>query len=166
MKKNICRIAILIMLAGLTVVGGRAQTNNLRKVKVYFWEVNSVSGGDELKAFIREVDAKSPLRPTLEAFVAGPTAAEEAKGFSGLAYGGMKLASVKLTNGTARLDFTREIRDDYNPGDLETLRFESDVIKTAKQFPTVRKVIVCVNGYDEFGIGMVIDEPVACPQDK
>ncbi len=166
LKNNLCRILILTLLVGLSFTGGNAQTNKLRKVKVYFWEFNKTTEGDEFTAFTREVDAKSPLRPTIEAFIAGPTAAEEAKGFAGLAYGDLKLSSVKLKNGTARLDFSREIRDDYNPGDLETLRFESAVIRTAKQFPGVKKVIVCVNGYNEFGIGMVIDERVACPKDK
>ncbi|MEP6901602.1 MAG: GerMN domain-containing protein [Actinomycetota bacterium] len=166
LKKNTYRILILTVLVGLTLVGGNAQTNKSRKVKVYFWEFNKQTKGDELTAFTREVDAKSPLRPTIEAFVAGPTAEEEAKGFSGLAYGDMKLASVKIKNGTARIDFTREIRADYNPGDLETLRFEDAVTRTAKQFPTVKKVVVCVNGINEFGIGMVIDRPKPCPKEK
>jgi spore germination protein GerM len=167
MKNNVCQILILTLFAGLTFVGANAQkTSNLRKVQVYFWEVNKQTSGDELTAFTREVDAKSPLRPTIEAFVAGPTAEEEAKGFAGLAYGNLKLDSVKIKNGTARIDFSREIRADYNPGDLETLRFEEAVTRTAKQFPTVKKVVVCVNGYNEFGIGMVIDDRIPCPKDK
>jgi spore germination protein GerM len=166
MKKYLCRLLILTVLLPAAFLGGNAQTAKLRTVKVYFWEINNESGGDELKPFAREVAAASPLRPTVEAFLAGPTAAEEAKGFGGLAYGGLKLVSVKLKNGTARIDFTREIRADYNPGDLETLRFESALTKTAKQFPTVKKVVVCVNGYNEFGVGMVIDAPVPCPKDK
>ncbi|MBA2493868.1 MAG: GerMN domain-containing protein, partial [Acidobacteria bacterium] len=131
-----------------------------------FWEVNNESGGDELKPFMRQVDAKSPLRPTIEALIAGPNAEEEKKGFSGVAYGSLKLASVKLKKGAVRIDFTREIRADYNPGDLQTLRFESAVIKTAKQFSSVKKVIVCVNGFNEFGIGMVRDDRVPCPKEK
>lgn len=163
----ICRLLIFTFLVSLNFVGGNAQTkNNLIKVKVYFWEYNNESGGDELKPFTREVDGKAPLRATIEAFIVGPTAEEEAKGFAGLVYGDMKLVSVKLKNGKARIDFTREIRDDYNPGDLETLRFEDGLIRTAKQFPSVKKVIVCVNGYNEFGIGMVIDDRIPCPKDK
>ncbi len=166
LKKNICRILIIMLLTGLTLTGGNAQTTGLKKVKVYFWEFNKQTEGDEFAAFTRKVDAKSPLRPTIEAFLAGPTAEEEAKGFAGLAYGDLKLASAKLRNGTARIDFTREIRADYNPGDLETLRFEEAVTRTAKQFPTVKKVVVCVNGDNEFGIGMVIDKRIPCPKDK
>ncbi|MGI8641841.1 MAG: GerMN domain-containing protein [Pyrinomonadaceae bacterium] len=163
------QILIFTLLVGLTFVGTKAQTDKgLKKVKVYFWEINKETEGDDLIAFTREVDAKSPLRPTIEALIAGPTTEEEAKGFTGVDYGDLKLSSVKIKRGVARIDFTRTIRgmEDYNPGDLLTLRFETAVIRTAKQFPTVKKVIVCVNGMNEFGIGMVIDAPVPCPKDK
>jgi len=95
-----------------------------------------------------------------------PTEAEQKLGYFSADYGDMKLVSVKLKRGTARIDFSRVIRDDYNPGDLQTLAFESAVIKTAKQFPAVKKVIVCVNGMNEFGVGKVIDAPVPCPKEK
>jgi spore germination protein GerM len=81
----------------------------------------------------------------------------------------MKLVSVKLKNGVAQIDFSRQLNKDqsnFNPGDLLTLSFESAVIKTAKQFPAVKKVVVCVNGMNEFGIGMVIDAPIPCPKEK
>ncbi len=168
MKNRIIKFTVEIfvftLIVGLIQIGGNAQTNKLKKVKVYFWEFNKATEGDEFSAFTREVDARSPLRPTIAAFIAGPTAEEEAKGFAGLAYGVLKLASLNLKNGTVRIDFTREIRADDNPGDLETLRFEAALVRTVKQFPSVKKVIVCVNGYNEFGIGMVIDAPIPCPQ--
>ena len=46
------------------------------------------------------------------------------------------------------------------------LRFQEAVVKTAKQFPSVKKVIVCVNGLNEFGIGLVLDEAVPCQRGK
>jgi spore germination protein GerM len=112
------------------------------------------------------VDKKAPLRPTIEALIAGPTPAEDPSRFASVAYGDLKLSSIKVKRGTARIDFTRELRDDYNPGDLETLRFEAAVIRTAKQFPEIKKVVVCVNGLNEFGIGLVEDSPRPCPKNK
>jgi hypothetical protein len=44
--------------------------------------------------------------------------------------------------------------------------FAGAVTETAKQFRGVRKVEVCVNGLNEFGIGMVSDAPVPCPKRK
>ena len=139
-----------------------AQVGQLKKVSVYFWEFNREGGGDDLIAFTRHVDKKAPLRPTIEALLAGPTAAEDPSRFASISYGGIKLSNSVVKRGTARLEFTRAMREDYNPGDLETLRFESAVIRTAKQFPEIKKVIVCVNGMNEFGVGMVIDAPEPC----
>lgn len=97
--------------------------------------------------------------------LAGPTVAENRKRYGSVAYGDLKLSSVKITGGTARIDFTRVISEDNNPGDLQTLRFEAAVIRTAKQFPEIKNVIVCVNGINEFGIGLVEDAPRPCPKD-
>jgi spore germination protein GerM len=152
------------------VAQGSGQQNvksdpRLKVIRVYF-PVEPPSEGPELKPLRRQVDARSPLRPAIEALVAGPTSAEAKEGYVGVAYGDLRLASVKLARGVARIDFTREIRSDYNPGDLQTLRFQEAVMKTAKQFPSVKKVIVCVNGMNEFGIGLVLDAPVPCRPDK
>lgn len=137
----------------------------LKVIRIYF-PVEPPTEGPELKPLPRQVDATSPLRPAIEALIAGPTSAEAKEGYVGVAYGDLKLASVKLERGVARIDFTREIRSDYNPGDLQTLRFQEAVVKTAKQFPSVKKVIVCVNGLNEFGIGLVLDAPVPCQRKK
>ncbi len=141
-----------------------AQSADLKKVTVYFWEFNREGGGDDMIAFTRMVNKKAPLRPTVEALLAGPTVAENRKRFGSVAYGDIKLSSIQITGGTARIDFTRVVREDNNPGDLQTLRFESTVIRTAKQFPEIKNVILCVNGMNEFGVGMVIDAPLPCKQ--
>lgn len=146
------------------VVAQRTADSNLRKVKVYFWEFNREGGGDDMIPFTRYVDKRAPLRPTIEALLAGPTKEEDPDGFSSVAYGDVKLSAVAIRRATVRIDFTRTISDDYNPGDLQTLRFEDAVIRTAKQFPEIKKVIVCVNGINEFGIGMVEDAPRPCPK--
>ncbi len=76
------QLLILVTFVALSVASADAQiTPKLKKVKVYFWEVNNESGGDELKPFMRQVDAKSPLRPTIEVLIAGPNAEEEKKRF-------------------------------------------------------------------------------------
>ncbi|HKX83490.1 MAG TPA: GerMN domain-containing protein [Pyrinomonadaceae bacterium] len=162
LKRTFLFAALFLISCG--VVDSAAQKNSdLKKVTVYFWEFNRQGGGDDMIPFARYVDNKAPLRPTIEALIAGPTKEENPDKFSSVAYGDVKLSSIKIRRGTARIDFTRTIRGDYNPGDLETLRFEGTVIRTAKQFPEIKKVIVCVNGINEFGIGMVEDAPRPCP---
>lgn len=153
----LCVLPLVLLLLPVAAAG---QT---REVTVYFWEFNRDEPGDDMIPFKRVVDAKAPLRPTIEALIAGPTEAENPDRYASVAYGDIKLSDVRVKGSTARIDFVREIRDDYNPGDLETLRFEATVIRTAKQFPDIKKVIVCVNGMNEFGIGMVEDRPKPCP---
>jgi hypothetical protein len=123
-------------------------------------------GESKILPLKRKVPSSAPLFPAIAAMLEPPTDAEQKLGYVSGGYGNMKLDSVKLTKGTARVDFSREIRDDYNPGDLQTLDFEDAVIKTAKQFASVRKVMVCVNGINEFGIGMVVGRPYPCPKGK
>jgi len=153
----LCVLPLVLLLLPLGIAG---QT---REVTVYFWEFNRDEPGDDMIPFKRIVNAKSPLRPTIEALIAGPTEAESTDKYASVAYGDMKLSDVRVKGTTARIDFVRGIREDYNPGDLQTLRFEAAVIRTAKQFPNIKKVIVCVNGMKEFGIGLVEGRPKPCP---
>jgi len=137
-----------------------------KAVKVYFMFIGPDGTESNLRPLKREVAAGAPLFPTIAAILESPTEAEQKLGYTSAGYGDMKLDSVTLKKGTARIDFSRKIRPDYNPGDLQTLDFEDAVIRTAKQFPAVKKVIVCVNGINEFGIGMVVGRPYPCPKIK
>jgi hypothetical protein len=137
-----------------------------KQVDVYFIFNGSDGTESNIRPLKREVAATAPLFPAIAAILETPTDAEQKLGYTSAGYGDMKLDSVKLSKGTARIDFSREIRSDYNPGDLQTLDFETAVTKTAKQFPAVKKVIVCGNGINEFGIGMVVGRPYPCPKVK
>jgi spore germination protein GerM len=151
---------------GVFVQAQGSAVSKLKEVKVYFHFIGSEGTQSKIIPLKRKVSAKAPLLPAIEAMLKKPTKAEQKRGYQSAGYGDMKLISVKLKRGGARIDFSRTISDDYNPGDLETLSFENAVIKTAKQFPSVKKVVVCVNGMNEFGVGMVIDAPVPCPKEK
>ncbi|MEO6590209.1 MAG: GerMN domain-containing protein [Pyrinomonadaceae bacterium] len=138
----------------------------LKEVKVFFHFIGTEGIESEILPLKRKVSSDAPLRPAIEELLKETTEAEQKLGYYSAGYGDLKLVSVELKKGRARIDFSRTISGEYNPGDLQTLAFESAVIKTAKQFPAVKKVIVCVNGMNEFGIGMVIDAPEPCPKEK
>lgn len=162
----ILAMSFQISLLMVFVHAQKSSDAKLKEVKVYFHFIGTEGTESKVLPLKRKVSAKAPLFPTIEAMLKDPTEAEQKLGYNSAGYGDMKLVSVKLKRGTARIDFSRTISKDYNPGDLQTLSFESAVIKTAKQFPSVKKVIVCVNGMNEFGIGMVIDAPLPCPKEK
>lgn len=142
----------------------RTQT---KEVKVYFVYENSegplVSGN--LYALTRQVSKIAPLQGALEALVADPTEEEAKQGYNSAAYtAGMKLASARIKRRIAYAYFTRPAIEGSAP-DLASLKFEEAVTRTARQFPTVKKVVVCVNGQMEFGIGLVEDAPKPCPRE-
>ena len=144
-----------------------SQSNSAEKeVDVYFMFIGPNGTESDILPLKRKVSAAAPLYPAIAAMLAEPTEAEKKLGYVSAGYGGMKLDSVKLKAGRARIDLSRPITSDHNPGDLQTLYFEDAVIKTAKQFPSVKKVTVCVNGINEFGIGLVEGRPFPCPKLK
>lgn len=101
-----------------------------------------------LQPVFRKVSAAAPLRETLLLLLAGPTHPEEAAGYSDISYG-IKLVSVKMKNGTVRADFTMPPGAAFS-GDMSPFYFRDAVVFTARQFPQVKKVTVCLDGILDF----------------
>ena len=125
-----------------------------KEVKVYFYH----DPGEyiDLAPVTRWVNANAPARAAIEALLKGPTAAETRKGFQSLASASdFRIGSLKIVNGTARINFTSTRRWAGWPGDLAPVRFKTAIELTLKQFPSVQRVIVSLNGdtkfYDERG---------------
>ncbi|MBA3633274.1 MAG: GerMN domain-containing protein [Acidobacteria bacterium] len=162
--RKIFAYLLIIVSSGIFVQAQKSTDSKLKEVKVYLHFIGAEGIESKILPLKRKVPRQAPLFPAIEAMLKDPTEAEQKLGYHSAGYGDMKLVSVKVKKGTARIDFSRTISKGYNPGDLQTLAFESAVIKTAKQFPSVKKVIVCVNGMNEFGVGLIIDAPVPCPK--
>jgi spore germination protein GerM len=119
------------------------------EVKVYFYH----EPGEyiDLAPVTRSVSAVAPARPAIEALLKGPTPAERRRGFGPLASANtFRIGSLKITDGTARINFFSRGRWAGWPGDLAPVRFKTAVELTLKQFPSVQRVIVSVNGDPEF----------------
>jgi len=119
------------------------------EAKVYFYH----EPGEyiDLAPVTRSVNALAPARPAIEALLKGPTAAERRRGFEPLASAReFRIGSLKISNGTARINFVSNRRWAGWPGDLAPVRFKTAVELTLKQFPTVRRVIVSLNGDEKF----------------
>ena len=125
-----------------------------KEVKVYLYH----DPGEyiDLAPVMRSVNATAPARPAIEALLKGPTAAERQRGFGPLASArDFRIGSLSIRGGTARINFVSNRRWAGWPGDLAPVRFKTAVELTLKQFPSVRRVIVSLNGdakfYDERG---------------
>ena len=120
-----------------------------KEVKIYFYH----DPGEyiDLAPVTRSVNAIAPARPAIEVLLKGPTAAERQRGFGPLASASaFRIGSLKISGGTARINFVSTRRWTGWPGDLAPVRFKTAVELTLKQFPSVRRVIVSLNGDEKF----------------
>jgi spore germination protein GerM len=157
MMKPVCKLPASVGLFIILFVCAAASASAIpqarvaarKEVKVYFYH----DPGEyiDLAPVTRSVSAVAPARPAIEALLKGPTAAERRRGFKPLASANdFRIGSLKIIGGTARINFVSTRRWAGWPGDLAPVRFKTAVELTLKQFPTVRRVIVSLNGDEKF----------------
>jgi len=136
---------VLILLASALSSAAQGPT---REVKIFLQRTivdPSGSNSDESTAVKRIVDAGAPLSGALEMLFSEPiTAKEEKDGFWSPTYG-MKFEGVALKNGTATVRFSQP-PDKTNYGSAGPMIFAEAIEKTARQFPSVRRVKICAVG--------------------
>jgi hypothetical protein len=153
MRKLITQFLIVtvVLSAGASFALAQRTRKNLIEVKIYL--AKETEEYDErnphgLVAVTRMVDARSPLRGALVALTGNVTRREEnQKLFSAMF--GIKLLSARLEKGTAYAYFTMP-EEAYFSGDSSPFVFKDAVERTALQFPTVKKVVVCLDGVLDF----------------
>jgi spore germination protein GerM len=116
----------------------------IREVKIYLWEANRKDADIALSPVTRRVGAAAPLRLALQMLFAGTTGEDEAKGLSSATFG-MKFEDVRLRDGVALVKFSQP-PNQTNYGSLGPMIFTQAIEKTARQFPTVKKVQICAVG--------------------
>jgi len=100
----------------------------------------------------REVSVVSPARGALEALIAGPTADEKGRGLLAPYTEGLTITNLKIINGTARVSFASSCGDCPRfPDDLAVWRFTEAINRALKQFPNVRRVVICLDGFEDYG---------------
>ena len=130
----------------------QAKVSRRMEAKVYFYH----EPGEyiDLAPVMRSVNASAPARAAIEALLKGPTAAETRRGFQSLASASdFRIGSLKIVAGTARINFISTRRWTGWAGDLAPVRFKTAVELTLKQFPSVQRVIVSLNGDEKFDDG-------------
>ncbi|HEV7681633.1 MAG TPA: GerMN domain-containing protein [Pyrinomonadaceae bacterium] len=150
--KAFISISTLFCLALIVISSARpaaAKGQRRKLVKVYFYH----DPGEyiDLAPVKRSVSLASPARAAIDALLGGPTASERERGFDGLASASeFGIGSLKIKNGTARINFVVSKTWAGFPGDTAPIRFKKAVELTLKQFPNVRNVIVTLNGDPNF----------------
>ena len=116
-----------------------------QRIKIYFYH----EPGEyiDLSPVTRLIRSRAPARAAIEALLAGPTEAERARGFGGLASANeFAIGKLTIRRGTARVNFVASRTWAGWRGDLAPVRFKTAVELTLKQFASVRRVVVSLNG--------------------
>jgi hypothetical protein len=120
-------------------------------VKVYF--NNSIMDPEfscnKVFAIEREVPKTTAVaRASLEELFKGVTSAEENAGFSTNINEGVKIQSLTIENETAKVDFNEQLQYQVG-GSCRVSAIRAQIIETLKQFPTVKNVVISINGRTE-----------------
>jgi hypothetical protein len=129
-----------------------ASGNKTREVKIYLYQEKEIKQlrTPYLVEVKRRVDAAAPLTETIRALLAGATSEEEKNGVGLSFIYGVNLESVQIKNRTARVDFEFDTRtNSWLDPTMEAL-FNEAMEKTATQFTGVERVLVCVDGIENF----------------
>jgi hypothetical protein len=154
-KKRILLAAALILvtlMSGYAPPVASAHVQRRKEVRVYFWSERDSTEKNPLgvSAVRRMVDGREPARAALQALLRGPNAAEKKQGYLSLSVEEFGIGLLTIRGGTARVNFVASRRWPGWPGDMSPGRFREAVTRTLKQFPTVRRVVISVNGDAKF----------------
>lgn len=87
-------------------------------------------------------------RAALEALLAGPTEAEKEQGFFTSLNPGVKIQSLGIENGVAKVDFDEALEKAVG-GSCRVSAIRAEIMETLKQFPTVKSVLISIDGRTE-----------------
>ncbi|HEX8922982.1 MAG TPA: hypothetical protein VF766_16020 [Pyrinomonadaceae bacterium] len=149
-------VALILLIVGLAfqAEARKHPLSQKKQVRVYLPKdgdsANPSSNPFNLQPVTRSVNPAAPLRPALEALLAGPTAQEKRQGFQGHDVGGIYIVKVAVKDATAYASFAHRKTWAGWSGDLSPAAFRDGVERTLKQFPNVSRTVVCVDGIENF----------------
>jgi hypothetical protein len=87
-------------------------------------------------------------RAALEQLLSGPTSAEKDSGFFTSINNGVKIQSLTIENGIAKVDFDEQLEKGVG-GSCKVSAIRAQITETLKQFSSVTSVIISINGRTE-----------------
>lgn len=121
------------------------------KVKVYFNndELDPEFSCNKVFPIEREIPkTQTVARAALEELLKGSTEAEKEQGFFTSINPGVKIQSLTIEDGTAKVDFDEQLEFQVG-GSCRVAAIRAQITGTLKQFPTVDDVIISINGRTE-----------------
>jgi hypothetical protein len=129
----------------------RAATAGQGSVSLYFTNAEKNPGAADCSkvfATTRTIASTSAIaRAALEELLRGPTEAERAQSFASEIPAGTRLRDITIAGGVARADFSRELNS--AAGSCRVTAVRAQIERTLRQFPSVQRVIISVEGNSE-----------------
>lgn len=125
-------------------------TNNL-KVKAYFNnnKLDPEISCNKVFPVIRTIDPTKKVAATaIEELLKGPTAEEKAEGYFTSINEGVKVKSLSIKDGVARIEFDEALEKAVG-GSCRVSAIRAEITETLKQFSSVKEVIISINGRTE-----------------
>jgi spore germination protein GerM len=120
-------------------------------VKIFFNNSNLDPEFSCNKVFpVERVVSKTPAlaRAALESLLRGPSFKEQEQGFFTSINSGVKIQKLVIENEIAKVDFDEQMEFQMG-GSCRVSAIRSQITETLKQFPTVKSVVISVNGRTE-----------------
>ncbi len=94
------------------------------------------------------IKTEAMARATLEELLKGTSEKEESEGFFTSINPGVKIQKLTIGNGVAKVDFDERLEFQMG-GSCRVAAIRAEITETLKQFPTVKNVIISINGRTE-----------------
>jgi spore germination protein GerM len=160
MNKN---FIIIILLLIIVVLGGylgfvlfrkekTEEPKELITVKVFFGN-SKLNPGVEDCRLVYPVERKIPKTQAvaiaaLEELLKGPTEAEKQEGYFTSINSGVKIQDLNIEDSVAKVDFDEQLEFQVG-GSCKVAAIRYQIYQTLEQFPTVKSVIISINGRTE-----------------
>lgn len=121
------------------------------KVKIYFnnSKLDPEVSCNKVFAVEREISKTTAVgKAALEELFKGPTSSEKAAGFSTVINSGVKIQSLVIKDGIAKVDFNEALEYQVG-GSCRVSAIRAQIVQTLEQFSTVKEVIISINGRTE-----------------
>ena len=129
----------------------RIALSETMKVKIFFnnSRMDPEFSCNKVFSVEREIPkTQAVARAALEELLKGPTEKEKSEDFFTNINPGVKIQSLIIENGTAKVDFDEQLEFQVG-GSCRVSAIRAQIIETLKQFPTVENVIISINGRTE-----------------
>jgi hypothetical protein len=123
-------------------------TGEIMTVKAYFINDNLDPAVSCDKVFSVEriiPKTQATARAALEELFNGPTAEEKNNGFRTTINDGVKIQSLTIESGFAKVDFNQQLQEKVG-GSCRVTAIRAQITETLKQFSTVKSVVISING--------------------